>query len=125
MSAHSMASFNKDQFEQLIALCLSLSNAVSQKLEETHESFKRTLVDSDTILMDDDQYKQACSDIVKTVGGIMEASDIQGAISEFEKGANQIAEAIGVTIQRNQQNLEDALAGFQAQVKKAGEEIGQ
>lgn len=125
MSAHSMAAFNKDQFDQLVALGLSLGNAVAQKLDETHATFKRVLVDTDTIFVEDDQYKQASSEIVKTVGNIMEVSDIQGTISTFQKGAEQIAEAIGVTMQKNQQNLEEALAGFQATVKKAGEEVGQ
>lgn len=125
MSAHSMASFNKDQFDQLVALGMTLGNAVANKLEETHANFKRILVDTDTIFVEDDEYKQASGEIVKTVGSIMEVSDIQGTISTFQKGAEQIAEAIGVTMQKNQQNLEEALAGFQAQVKKAGDEIGQ
>lgn len=125
MSAHSMAAFNQDQFDQLTAMGTALGNAVEQKLEEAHASFKRILVDTDTILKEDDKYKEACSEIVKTVGSIMETSDIKGTIATFQKGAAEIADAIGATIKKNQQNLEEALASFNAQVKKAGEDIGQ
>lgn len=124
MAAHSMAAFNEEQFQELLALGTTLSNQIKAKLEETHDLFKRVLVDSDTILMDEDQYKQSAAAIVKSVGDIMAASDIEGTIAGFQKGAEQIAERVGVTIRKNEENLEQAINSFNATVKKAGDEIG-
>lgn len=125
MAAHSMAAFNDEQFQELIALGTTLGNQIKAQIEQAHDTFKRILVDSDTILMEDDEYKQACSQIVTQVGQIMEDSDIEGTINSFQKGAEAIAERVGITIRKNEENLEQALSSFNAAVKRAGDEIGQ
>lgn len=125
MAAHSMAAFNEDQFQELLALGTTLGNEIKAKLEDTHDTFKRIICDTDTIFAEDDQYKENASNIVKTVGSIMEQSDIEGTIKSFQKGAEAIAERVGVTIRKNTENLEQAISSFNSTVKKAGEEIGQ
>lgn len=125
MAAHSMAAFNEDQFQELLALGTTLGNEINAKLEAAHDTFKKLLVDTDTILMEDDEYKQNCANIVTTVGNIMANADIQGTIATFQKGAESIAERVGITIRKNEENLEQALSNFNSTVKKAGDEIGQ
>lgn len=125
MAAHSMAAFNEDQFQELLALGTALSNEITSKVEAARDTFKRLIIDTDTILMEDDEYKEKCGEIVTTVGKIIEVSDMPNIIKEFQDGATQIAEQVGVTMRKNEENLEQALSAFNATVKKAGEEIGQ
>lgn len=124
MAAHSVSAMNPDQFNELVGLCTALSNQIKAGVEKAYEDFNRILVTTDTIFVDESEYKESASELVKMMKDIIDNSAIDETIKSFTTNAQNIADRIGVTVRKNTENLEAAIASFNAEVKKAGEAVG-